>query len=73
MHENYLYNSRLLSAWRDKFQFKDPQNKKHLEYYGRQIIRTFRANATEEALRTGQGVTFQEFLQFITMTGRVER
>ena len=37
------------------------------EQIGKKIIRMFRPNATKEALETGDGVTFREFLQFLVL------
>jgi len=56
---------RLLSAYRNKFN----QNYSSSEYfrsrYGRQIIKQYRTNATEESLAKGHDVTFGEFVQYI--------
>ena len=55
---------RLVSAYRNKFEFGDPD--KFPLKYGRHIVRQYRENATEMALRTGADVTFVEFLTFLT-------
>ena len=60
---------RLLSAYRDKFVFTRPVDRHLLELYGRKIIRDFRPNATQQALRTGHGVTFPEFIEYILKKG----
>ena len=60
---------RLLSAYRDKFVFTRPVNRHLLEIYGRKIVRDFRPNATQHALRTGHDVTFPEFIEYILKKG----
>lgn len=56
---------RLLSAYRNKFS----QNYSSSEYfrsrYGRQIIKQYRANASEESLAKGHDVTFAEFVRYV--------
>ncbi|CAJ1083653.1 carbohydrate sulfotransferase 8-like [Xyrichtys novacula] len=53
---------RLVSAFRDKFE----NSEKHYHFkYGRAIISRYRANASEESLTTGDGVTFREFVQYL--------
>ena len=41
--------------------------------YGKRAIRKFRPNASQESLRTGQNVTFKEFLQIVVLEGRENR
>ncbi|XP_053255260.1 carbohydrate sulfotransferase 8 [Podarcis raffonei] len=53
---------KLVSAFRDKFEH--PNNYYH-PVFGRPIISRYRVNATKEALRTGSGVTFKEFIQYL--------
>ena len=53
---------RLVSAYRDKFE--NPNTYYHPSF-GIPIISKYRANASKEALRTGDGVTFQEFIQYL--------
>ncbi|XP_042294575.1 carbohydrate sulfotransferase 8 [Sceloporus undulatus] len=53
---------KLVSAFRDKFEH--PNNYYH-PVFGRPIISKYRVNATKEALRTGSGVTFKEFIQYL--------
>lgn len=53
---------RLVSAFRDKF---ENPNKYYHPVFGRAIIAKYRANASSDALRTGDGVTFQEFVQYL--------
>ncbi|XP_041917088.1 carbohydrate sulfotransferase 8-like isoform X1 [Alosa sapidissima] len=53
---------RLVSAYRDKFE--SPNNYYH-PVFGRPIINRYRVNASKEALRTGSGVTFPEFMQYL--------
>lgn len=53
---------RLVSAFRDKF---ESPNSYYHPVFGRPIISRYRANATRAALRTGAGVTFREFIQYL--------
>ncbi|KAF3706000.1 Carbohydrate sulfotransferase 8 [Channa argus] len=53
---------RLVSAYRDKF---ESPNSYYHPVFGRPIISRYRANATRSALRTGAGVTFREFVQYL--------
>lgn len=53
---------RLVSAFRDKFENPNPY---YHPLFGRAIIGKYRVNASEDALRTGDGVTFEEFVQYL--------
>ncbi|KAK5615723.1 hypothetical protein CRENBAI_023026 [Crenichthys baileyi] len=53
---------RLVSAFRDKF---ESPNSYYHAVFGRSIISRYRANATGSALKTGAGVTFREFVQYL--------
>ncbi|XP_028970645.2 carbohydrate sulfotransferase 8 [Esox lucius] len=53
---------RLVSAFRDKF---ESPNSYYHPVFGRPIISRYRANASRYALRTGAGVTFREFVQYL--------
>ncbi|XP_035252203.1 carbohydrate sulfotransferase 8-like [Anguilla anguilla] len=53
---------RLVSAFRDKFE--NPNTYYH-PVFGKPIISKYRANASQAALRTGAGVTFKEFMQYL--------
>ncbi|KAL1007413.1 hypothetical protein UPYG_G00086470 [Umbra pygmaea] len=53
---------RLVSAFRDKFE--NPNSYYH-PVFGKPIISKYRVNASKAALRTGSGVTFQEFMQYL--------
>lgn len=53
---------RLVSAFRDKF---ESPNSYYHPVFGRPIISKYRVNATKQALRTGAGVTFPEFVQYL--------
>lgn len=53
---------RLVSAFRDKFESPSPY---YHTVFGRAIIAKYRPNATRTALRTGAGVTFREFVQYL--------
>ncbi|XP_029464212.1 carbohydrate sulfotransferase 8 [Rhinatrema bivittatum] len=53
---------RLVSAFRDKFEHA---NNYYHPVFGKAIISKYRRNATREALRTGSGVQFKEFIQYL--------
>ncbi|XP_077208661.1 carbohydrate sulfotransferase 9 isoform X2 [Paroedura picta] len=53
---------RLVSAFRDKFEH--PNNYYH-PVFGKPIIKKYRHNADREALSTGSGVQFREFIQYL--------
>ncbi|KAM4614264.1 carbohydrate sulfotransferase 8 [Discoglossus pictus] len=53
---------RLVSAFRDKFEHA---NNYYHPVFGKAIISRYRRNATKEALRTGSGVQFKEFIQYL--------
>ncbi|XP_026222077.1 carbohydrate sulfotransferase 8-like isoform X2 [Anabas testudineus] len=53
---------RLVSAFRDKF---ESPNSYYHPVFGRPIISRYRVNASRIALRTGAGVTFREFVQYL--------
>ena len=54
---------RMLSAYRNKFLSGD--NTYFNQKYGTRIIRRYRVNATQDALRHGNGVTFNEFITYL--------
>ena len=58
--------ARLLSAYKSKF---EAQNGFYHRTFGREIIKKFRANATEHAKNYGDDVTFFEFVKHIVYTG----
>ncbi|XP_010005133.1 PREDICTED: carbohydrate sulfotransferase 9 [Chaetura pelagica] len=53
---------RLVSAFRDKFEHP---NSYYHPVFGKAIIKKYRHNANEEALKTGSGVKFREFIQYL--------
>ncbi|KAM8775472.1 carbohydrate sulfotransferase 8 isoform 2-T6 [Rhynchonycteris naso] len=53
---------RLVSAFRDKFEHP---NSYYHPVFGKAILARYRANASREALRTGSGVRFSEFMQYL--------
>ncbi|XP_030646590.1 carbohydrate sulfotransferase 8 [Chanos chanos] len=53
---------RLVSAFRDKF---ESPNSYYHPVFGKPIISRYRSNASRTALRTGEGVTFKEFIQYL--------
>lgn len=54
---------RLLSAYRNKFEHS--WSDYFPRRFGRTIVRQFRAGASPDALSTGRGVTFDEFLRYV--------
>ena len=55
---------RLLSAYLEKFEGHQPAFVRH---YGRLIIKAARPNASDYALKTGEGSTLAEFAKYVTM------
>ncbi|XP_018552894.2 carbohydrate sulfotransferase 8-like [Lates calcarifer] len=53
---------RMVSAYRDKFE--NPNNYYH-SLFGKPIISKYRVNPSWTALKTGNGVTFKEFVQYL--------
>ncbi|XP_050797982.1 carbohydrate sulfotransferase 9 isoform X3 [Gopherus flavomarginatus] len=53
---------RLVSAFRDKFEHP---NSYYHPVFGKAIIKKYRLNASEEALKTGSGVKFKEFVRYL--------
>ncbi|XP_009907098.2 carbohydrate sulfotransferase 9 [Dryobates pubescens] len=53
---------RLVSAFRDKFEHP---NSYYHPVFGKAIIKKYRQDAEEEALKTGSGVKFREFIQYL--------
>ncbi|XP_069030078.1 carbohydrate sulfotransferase 8-like [Embiotoca jacksoni] len=53
---------RMVSAYRDKFE--NPNNYYH-SLFGKPIISKYRVNPSWAALKTGNGVTFKEFVQYL--------
>ncbi|KAM6943002.1 carbohydrate sulfotransferase 8 [Xenentodon cancila] len=53
---------RVVSAYRDKFE--NPNDYYH-SLFGKPIIFKYRVNPSEEAVKTGSGVTFKEFIQYL--------
>ncbi|XP_042299363.1 carbohydrate sulfotransferase 9-like isoform X1 [Sceloporus undulatus] len=53
---------RLVSAFRDKFEHP---NSYYHPVFGKAIIKKYRLNADGEALKTGSGVRFKEFVQYL--------
>lgn len=56
---------RLISAYRNKFGANYTSSEYFRSRYGRQIIRQYRANASEESLARGHDVTFVEFVRYV--------
>uniref|UniRef100_A0A3Q2P8W5 Carbohydrate sulfotransferase n=1 Tax=Fundulus heteroclitus TaxID=8078 RepID=A0A3Q2P8W5_FUNHE len=53
---------RVVSAYRDKFE--NPNDYYH-NLFGKPIIKKYRVTPSAEALKTGNGVTFKEFVQYL--------
>ena len=57
---------RLVSAWGDKMAHIElPQNAPYFKSFARSILRMYRKDMNEEKLKTGLGVTLDEFLRFV--------
>nr|SVE75981.1 EOG090X0C3N [Daphnia hispanica] len=56
---------RLVSAFRNKFGQNSSSSDYFRSRYGRQIVKQYRTNASEESLSRGHDVTFREFVQYI--------
>lgn len=56
---------RLLSAYRNKFNSNYSSSEYFHLRYGRQIVRQYRINASEESLTKGSDVTFNEFVRYV--------
>ena len=56
---------RIYSAYKDKLVVGSTPKKK--VNYGRQILKMFRKNITKEQWKTGDGVTFREFVRFLNI------
>lgn len=59
---------RLLSAYRNKLEQRHDSSRYFQSRFGRRIVKRYRANATERALRDGDDVTFAEFAGFVADT-----
>ena len=71
--KTFLLVSRLISAWKDKFFSLEPLDEFFLKKYARRAIAKFRRNATEEDLKTGEGLRFKEFLQIVVFDSKEGR
>lgn len=59
---------RLLSAYRNKLEQRHESSRYFQSRFGRRIVKRYRVNATERALRDGDDVTFAEFAEFVADT-----
>ena len=55
---------RLVSAYLDKFK-PDRVDKRYQPIFGAYIVKNYRRNATEKALKEGNDVTFEEFVRYL--------
>ena len=56
---------RSVSGFKEKLH--NPNGNKHYEYHlGSKILRALRPSATESEIQTGKGVTFQEYVTYVT-------
>nr|CAI5818783.1 unnamed protein product [Callosobruchus analis] len=60
---------RLLSAYRNKFVDKLPSSKYFQSRYGRYIIKRFRSKPLKKDLKSGDNVTFREFIRYLLLEG----
>ena len=64
---------RLLSAYKDKFLHpRSSDRDPYITVFGKKIIRSFRPNASQEALHSGYGAKFPEFIEYILNLGAQE-
>ena len=57
--------TRLVSAYENKFVPNIQRTRWYQQYIGSQIIRKYRRNPSEESLRDGRGVLFEELVKFL--------
>ena len=58
---------RILSAFQNKLEH--PFTDKFQMWYGRQIVKKFRPNASEDSLERGNDVSITEFIKYLIKTG----
>ena len=60
---------RILSAYKDKFVYSRAEDRRMLEFYGREILKNFRPNASKSALEKLNDITFREFIEYLVTKG----
>lgn len=60
--------SRILSAYKNKYGDLNVYRNapKNFHYYAQRIVRKYRERPTQDALRTGENITFHEFVDYLT-------
>ena len=60
---------RILSAYKDKFVHPRRVDRPILEFHGREILKSFRPNASKSALQKLDNITFHEFIEYLVTKG----
>ena len=60
---------RILSAYKDKFLYPRIIDRPILEFHGRKILKNFRPNASQSALKELHDITFREFIEYLVTKG----
>ena len=60
---------RILSAYKDKFVYSREEDRRIIEFHGREILKNFRPNASKSALEKLNDITFREFIQYLVIKG----
>ena len=60
---------RILSAYKDKFVYPRKFDRPMLEFHGREILKNFRPNASQNALEQLHDITFREFIEYLVTKG----
>ena len=60
---------RILSAYKDKFVYPRSVDQRILKYHGREILKNFRPNASQNALEQLNDITFREFIEYLVTKG----
>ena len=60
---------RILSAYKDKFVYLRKYDRPILEFHGKEILKNFRPNASQRALKELNDITFREFIEYLVTKG----